>query len=144
MSRRTERVANLIRNTLGELLLAKMSDPRLDPVRTSITRVEVPEDLLTAKVFVSIVGDQKEQKRGLQALRHAAGYLQDKMMDRISLRNTPLLRFELDTKFKKTMETLNLISEVMQEIRDKEQRQDDSAEDPSDASDSASPRPEEQ
>lgn len=117
MTRRTERVGNLIRNTLGEILLAKMSDPRFDPVKTSITRVEVPEDLLTARVYLSVAGPAQVQNQALAALQHAAGYLQEKMMDRIELRHTPKLEFVLDTQFKKTMETLAVISEVSEELR---------------------------
>ncbi|MCD4823101.1 MAG: 30S ribosome-binding factor RbfA, partial [Phycisphaerae bacterium] len=122
MTRRTERVGNLIRNTLGGIFLAKMSDPRFDPARTSITRVEVPEDLMSAKVFISVSGEEKDQNRTIAALRHAAGFLQERMMRQISLRHTPRLIFEIDEKFKKTMETLSLISEVMEELREKEQQ----------------------
>ena len=73
MSRRTERVGNLIRSTIGELLLSKISDPRIDPARTSITRVEVPEDLLSAKVYISVLGNETQERTTLRALRHAAG-----------------------------------------------------------------------
>jgi len=120
MSRRTQRVANLIRQTLGEALLSKLSDPRIDPVRTTITRVEVPEDLLTAKVYISVIGTEGQQSRILGGLRHAAGRLQELMMRQITLRHTPLLSFELDTGFKKTLETLDLIERAMDEIRQKE------------------------
>jgi ribosome-binding factor A len=120
MSRRTQRVANLIRQTLGEALLSKLSDPRIDPVKTSVTRVEIPEDLLTAKVFVSVLGTAAEQRRVLRALRHAAGYLQERMMQQISLRHTPVLSFEIDRRYKKTLETLDLIRQAMDEIHEKE------------------------
>ena len=128
MSRRTERVGHLIRKTLGNLLLAKMSDPRFDPVKTSITRVEVPEDLLTAKVFISVAGDESEQSKTLSSLRHAAGFLQDRMMRRIQLRNTPRLEFQIDTQYKKTMETLSLISEISEELRLKDQARQENQE----------------
>jgi ribosome-binding factor A len=120
MTRRTERVGNLIRNTLGQILLAKMSDPRFDPVKTSITRVEVPEDLLTAKVYISVAGNETEQNLARQALQHAAGYLQERMMDQIELRHTPRLEFVIDTQFRKTLDTLKVISEVAAELRDKD------------------------
>lgn len=118
-TRRTERVGNLIRNTLGELLLAKMSDPRFDSARTSITRVEVPEDLLSARVYIT-VAEPKHEQRTLAALRSAAGYLQDRMMQRIRLRNTPVLEFCIDEQFKKTMQTLTILSEVSQELEEKD------------------------
>ena len=129
MSRRTERVANLIRNTLGQILLAKTSDPRIDPARTSVTRVEVSDDFLTAKVFVSVIGTDAEQRRTLYALRHAAGHFQDLMMREISLRNTPVLSFLPDEKFKKTLQTLEIIQQAMEEIREKEQPQQGDEED---------------
>lgn len=124
MSRRTERVGNLIRNTLGPILLAKLSDPRFDPSTTSITRVEVPEDLLTAKVFVTIRGDEKRQNRTVSALRHAAGFLQARLARQTQLRHTPRLSFAVDTKYQKTMETLALISDVMEEIHEKDRQQE--------------------
>lgn len=94
-----------------------MSDPRFDPVKTSITRVDVPEDLLSARVYLSIAGPSQVQNQTIAALQHAAGYLQEKMMEKIELRHTPRLEFLIDTQFKKTMETLAVISEVSEELR---------------------------
>ncbi|MBN1943431.1 MAG: 30S ribosome-binding factor RbfA [Phycisphaerae bacterium] len=111
-------MGHLIRNTLGAILLAKLSDPRVDPAKVSITRVEVPEDLLTAKVYISVAGNEKaEESRVIAALRHAAGYLQEKMMKQIQLRHTPRLDFQIDEQYKKTLHTLNLLSEVSEELR---------------------------
>ena len=117
MSIRTERVNSSIRSALGYLLLAKLSDPRLDPARVSITRVEVTEDLLTAKVYVSVTGTKAESNKALAALRNATGYLQEHMLDRIRLRHTPRLTFMIDEQFRKTMDTLALISDVSEELR---------------------------
>jgi ribosome-binding factor A len=123
MSRRSERVASLIRDTIGHLLLAKLSDPRLNPALVSVTRVEVADDLLTARVYVSVVGAPSQQRNALRALRHAAGRLQELMMRQIQLRNTPVLEFALDEKFKQTLRTYELINQAMAEIRAKEERQ---------------------
>lgn len=123
MSRRTERVGNLIRNTLGQLLLSKMSDPRFDSARTSITRVEVPEDLLTARVYVSVTGSKEDQHKTIAALKNATGYLQERLGRGIRLRHTPRLTFEIDIKFKKTLETLSLLAEIAEERRAKEEAQ---------------------
>ncbi|MHC4294217.1 MAG: 30S ribosome-binding factor RbfA [Planctomycetota bacterium] len=130
MARRTERVSNLIRNTIGQLLLSKLSDPRIDPAKTSITRVEVAEDLLTAKVFVTVIGTEGEQRNTIRALEHAAGHLQELMMRQIQLRHTPILQFVLDKNFKKTLQTLDLIDRAMAEIRQKEQSGAPDAEQP--------------
>ena len=120
----------MIRNTLGQLLLAKMSDPRFDPVKTSITRVEVPEDLLRARVYISVAGSEAEQSKTIAALQHAAGFLQDRMSKRVQLRITPRLEFKIDIQYRNTLETLSLISEVSKELRLKEQAQQELDEEP--------------
>ncbi len=129
MTRRTQRVGNLIRNTIGQLLLTKLSDPRIDPVKTSITRVEVPDDLMTARVYISVMGTDAQQKRTLEALTHAAGHIQELMMRQFSLRHTPALEFVSDTKFKNTLETYAIIERAMQEIRQKEHAEQGEPED---------------
>ena len=123
MSRRTDRVDSLVRQTLGQVLLTKLSDPRIDPARTTITSVEVSEDMAAAKVHVSVLGTEADQRKALIALKHAAGRLQDLMMKKISLRQTPVLTFILDTEFKKALETLEIIDQAMAEIRSREQQQ---------------------
>ena len=105
---------------IGRMLLTKLSDPRIDPARTSVIRVEVPEDLLTARVYISVIGSDAEARNAVRALQHAAGHVQELLGEKISLRHTPILSFELDTKYKKTIETLDIIERAMDEIRQKE------------------------
>jgi ribosome-binding factor A len=128
MTRRTERVANLLRNTIGKIIHQQLADPRIDPVATSVTRVEIPSDLLTAKVFFTVMGEESDQRKTLKALNHSAGRVQELMMREISLRHTPRLTFVLDTKFKKTIETLAIIQQAMDEIHEKEEARDIEAE----------------
>ena len=110
-----------MRDVIGQVVLTRLSDPRIDPARTSVTRVVVPEDLLTAKVYVSVIGTEAQQRSALRALSHAAGHIQELMMEQIQLRNTPILEFQIDTAFKKTLRTYQIIAEAMEEIRQKDQ-----------------------
>lgn len=123
MNRRLERINALIRNTIGELLLSKISDPRIDPALTSVTRVEISEELTSARVFISVMGTETQQKLAIQALQHAAGHIQELMMRQIQLRNTPILQFQLDKQFKKTLETLRVLQQVAAEMREKDEAQ---------------------
>ncbi|MFW6132871.1 MAG: 30S ribosome-binding factor RbfA [Planctomycetota bacterium] len=120
MSRRTERLNSLMRELIGEAVLSKLSDPRINPARTAITRVEVPEDLLTARVYVSVMDTEARQQATVRALRHAAGHIQELISDHLRLRHTPVLSFERDTQYKKTLETLTQIDKAMEEIRRKD------------------------
>lgn len=120
-SRRLERIGALIRNTIGELLLSKISDPRIDPAKVSVTRVEVADDLLTARVYISVMGTQAQQRTALAAMRHMSGHIQELMMRKIELRSTPILNFVVDEAFKKTLHTLELLQKVSQELQTKDE-----------------------
>jgi ribosome-binding factor A len=143
MTRRTQRVGSLVRQTLGRVLLADLSDPRIDPARTSIVRVEVPEDLMTAKVFVSVLGDETLQRKTLRALKHATGHIQELLGRQLSLKHTPKLTFEFDKNFQGTLEIYRIIEDAMQEIRDKDsastQDEQDEQDDQDDQGDPADP-----
>ncbi len=122
MNRRTERVGKLLQHQIGQVLLEKLADPRIDTARTSITQVEVAEDLLCAKVYVSIIGTDAEQQRCIKALTRASGHIRAIVRDNISLRHMPTLEFIIDHQFKKTLETLDVIRQAMDEIHEKEEK----------------------
>ena len=72
MSHRRARFASALRNVVAKLIPAELSDPRIRGLVT-VTRVEVSPDLRLAKVYVSVMGKEGEQKSSLTALRHGAG-----------------------------------------------------------------------
>ena len=111
MSRRTERVNDLIRDELSDLLLREVRDPRLG-VLISITRVEVAPDLSNARVFVSVMGDEAEQDAAMKALNAAAAFFHRELKKRVELRRVPFLTFRLDTSIAKGAEVLSLLNEV--------------------------------
>ena len=138
MTRRTQRVGSLVRETLGRLILTDLSDPRIDPALTTVVRVEVPEDLMTAKVFVSVLGDEALQRKTLRALKHATGHIQELLGRKLSLKHTPKLTFEFDKNFQGTLEIYRIIEEAMQEIREKDSAiSEDDQDDPADPADPA-------
>jgi ribosome-binding factor A len=121
MNRRTDRAAKLIQETVGHIILERMNDPRIDPARVSVTRVEVAEDMMHAKVYCSVMGSEADQRKAMRALQHAAGRIQDLMTERVNLRFTPVLQFVSDVQFKRSLTTLALIQQAMEEIRQQEQ-----------------------
>jgi len=111
MSRRTERVNDLIRDELSELLLREVRDPRLGGL-ISITRAEVAPDLSNARVFVSVMGDEAEQDAAMKALNAAAAFFHRELKKRVEMRRVPFLTFRLDTSIAKGAEVLSLLNEV--------------------------------
>jgi ribosome-binding factor A len=114
MSRRTERINELIREELSDLLLREMRDPRLEGL-ISITRVDVTPDLLNARVFVSVMSETADQREALKALRSAAGFIHRELVHRLELRRVPFLDFRLDTSISEGAAILAHIDEVMHE-----------------------------
>jgi ribosome-binding factor A len=119
VSRRTERVASLIRTILGEAIPARLSDPRIEPL-TSITRVEVSADLSVAHVYVSVMAEEAHQRLSVKALRHAAGRLRSLVAGEISLRQAPELDFRLDDSIQRSFETVQQLDRMMEELGERD------------------------
>ncbi len=115
MSRRTERIGNVIRAIVAEAIQSRLSDPRILPL-TSITRVEVSDDLSVARVNVSVMAPQAQQQLCVTALRHAAGRLRGMVAQEMSLRQVPRLTFFLDNSLQKAFETVQAIDAAMAEL----------------------------
>src|SRR5215472_5522184 len=98
---RLARVAEVIREVASQTILFGLKDPRVKGV--TVTRTEVSGDLQHAKIFVSIMGSASEQALCLHGLRHAAGFIQSKLADRLQMRFTPTLSFELDLGVKNSI-----------------------------------------
>jgi ribosome-binding factor A len=94
MSRRTDRLSDLLRAELSELILREIKDPRIKLV--SLTGVEVTSDLHRAIVRVSVLGEESQREEAVEALRHARGFLRKELARRLRTRVTPELVFELD------------------------------------------------
>src|SRR5512141_1484130 len=97
--RRVQKVAEAIREVVSMAILAEIKDPRVRDV--TVTYVEVSPDLRHAKIHVSVMGDETQQKLTLAGLKSAAGFLQSKVAKRVDTRYTPRMDFYLDQGVKK-------------------------------------------
>ncbi len=111
MSRRTLKAAEAIRQVVGMAILTEIQDPRVRDV--TVVRVEVPGDMQTAKVFVSVMGDEKKEELCLRGLKSCAGFLQSKIAKRIDTRYTPRLEFVADQGVKKQLAVSKILDEVL-------------------------------
>ena len=111
MSRRTERVNELLRDELSDLLLREVRDPRLERM-ISITHVDVTPDFFNARVFVSVMGTPKEQEDALRALNSAAAFFHRELKSRIQMRRIPFLVFKQDISIEEGARMLSLIDGV--------------------------------
>ena len=112
-NRRTAKVAEAIREVVSSTILFELRDPRVKNV--TVLNVEVPTDLRTAKVYVSVMGDEAEQRLSMSGLNGARGFIQSKVADRVNLRFTPILSFELDDGVKKSAVASRILRELAEE-----------------------------
>jgi ribosome-binding factor A len=89
---RTERVSEIIREELEELIGYEMSDPRIGSA--SVVEVHLSPDFRHALVTLLLSGTAAEQNATLEALSHAKQFLRHQLTDRIQLFRTPELHFE--------------------------------------------------
>ena len=93
-TRRSERVADLVRAEISRLVLMEAHDPLLRKV--TITDVEMPPDLRSARVYFSVLGTEAERTDALAALDRASGFLRREVGRRCELRFAPELHFFSD------------------------------------------------
>jgi ribosome-binding factor A len=120
-SKRPQRVGDLIREVLSEMILRDLGDPRLETV--TITEVEVTPDLKLARVFFSARGDRVREEAALQGLEGAAGFIKKNLGRGLRLRYMPELMFQVDCSF----EYGSKIDRLIQTIQD--EKKTDSQED---------------
>jgi ribosome-binding factor A len=93
--RRPEKVAELIREEIIQIVGYDLEDPRLTSV--TVTDVRVSENLRDAKVYVTVEGTEDERLGALVALRKAAPYVRRQLGPALNLRYTPEIHFMRDT-----------------------------------------------
>ena len=111
---RLERVNQLIRQELSELLRRETKDPRLSGY-ISINSVETSPDLQHARVFVSCICEEEKKKDILSALSHSAGFFRSVLAKRLKMRRVPELHFVWDTSIERGARLLEYMDKVLAE-----------------------------
>jgi ribosome-binding factor A len=108
--KRLDRVNQLIREEISLLLQRELKDPRLGFV--TVTEVETSRDLRSAKVFVSVLGDEAQWAASLAALASARGFIRNWLRQHLDLRTTP----ELDFRADRSMEHAARIQQLLRQL----------------------------
>ena len=109
--RRIERVNGLLRQEISGLIASQVNDPRLKGIIT-ITRVQTASDLRTARVYVSVMGNDAIRREAIAGIQSSATYLRRELRDRVALRYVPFLRFALDDEMQEADRLLRMIDDL--------------------------------
>lgn len=119
-SRRQQKIKRIVRDAISEIIQNRMSDPRISGFVT-VTDIDISPDNRNADIYISVMADtEADHRKTFEAIRHATKHIQTLLSEYLSLRNALLLRILEDTKTKKTLETLKVIEEAAEEIRQKD------------------------
>src|SRR6478736_6777046 len=110
MSQRTERVDELLRQEIGEIIAREVADPRIG--FATITSVETTDDLRHAKVWVSVIGQPAERDAALAALRHAMPFIRHELGSRLRIRRIPDLHVHLDDTAERGTRILQMLADI--------------------------------
>ena len=121
--KRIRRFSQLLKQEISQIIREEVKDPRVGFV--SITDVDVSADFKYAKVFVSVYGTEKEKAKTMAGLKKAQGYIRGILGQRITTYHTPEISFNYDDSIEHGVYISNLINEVRQEDKNKQQSNDD-------------------
>jgi len=112
-SNRPRRVAELIRRELAMLIPRELDDPHAHQI--TITGAEVSRDMSSARIYYSLLSGAAEAKQTTKSLNRAAGFLRHALMERVSLRSVPALRFYFDESVERGARIDSLIERAISE-----------------------------
>jgi len=115
--KRSERVGDLIKREIGEIIERELKDPRIG--LATVTAVEMSDDLRHARVFISIFGDRSIQEETERGLNSAKFFIQGEIGRRLRLKYTPELSFQRDRSLERGLRISKIIK-TLQEGRDEE------------------------
>ena len=110
--KRSQRVGGQVQKELSDLLLKEIRDPRLHSV--TIMRVNITDDLRSARIFFSAPEGQEQKREALAGFRSASGYLRRELSRRLELKYMPALEFLYDEQFEEAIAIDRVLKSVIE------------------------------
>ncbi|MFL6215032.1 MAG: 30S ribosome-binding factor RbfA [Blastocatellia bacterium] len=117
--RRQERLAEQIKEEVSMIIAGEVEDPRVADV--TVTDARLTPDLRYAKIYVIVLGSDKEIDESLAALKHAAGFIRTQLGAALRMRRTPELHFVYDNTTEAATRIEKILSEEGEKARGREQ-----------------------
>lgn len=114
------RINQEVQKELSILISREIKDPRINSF-TSVVSVEVAPDLKTAKVYISVLGDEKSVADTIKGLKSASSFLRSQLAHNLNMRNTPELIFKVDQSIEYGVTMSHLIEEVASDIPERDE-----------------------
>jgi ribosome-binding factor A len=106
---RVDRLAELIKQEVSDILRAEVADPRIGFV--SLTEVSLSPDFKDCRVYVSVYGDDQQKNEAMAGLRSATGFIRAKLAGMLEIRTIPELHFLRDDSIERGSRVLKLLKD---------------------------------
>ncbi|HPS58283.1 MAG TPA: 30S ribosome-binding factor RbfA [Spirochaetota bacterium] len=128
MKYRKDRLEELIRRIVSEIIMRELKDPRIGFV--TVTGVELSKDYAEAKIGISILGNSTEVRKGMEGIRSSSGYVQKLLGRELKIRTLPKVYFYLDKSVEEAVDMVNKIENLsgVKDRKDEPESGDDSGE----------------
>ena len=117
-AQRPERVQEAIRQEISKIVHDEIRDPRLGFI--TITGVELTRDLRFARVYFSVLGDDKAKRLALKGLVSARKYIKGLLADKIKLKFMPDIEFKIDESLERTQRIYDIFEKIKKEKPDED------------------------
>jgi ribosome-binding factor A len=111
--KRSQRIQELLLEEISKLLQSGLKDPRIG--FTTLTRVEVSDNLKHAKIFISVMGSDQEKSETFEALKSAKGFIRNSLGKNLYLRYLPELEFKKDENAEHVEKITRIINDLHSE-----------------------------
>ena len=115
--KRSQRIQELLLEEISKLLQGGLKDPRIG--FATLTRVEVSDNLKHAKIFISVMGSEKEKTDTLNALKNAKGFVRNTLGKNLYLKYVPELEFKKDENAEHVEKITRILNDLHTESNSK-------------------------
>ena len=115
------RINNEVQRELSSII-REVKDPRIHSL-VSVAAVDVATDLKTCKVYISVMGNEQDRRSTAEGLKSASGFIRRELAHRLNLRNTPEMRFIMDTSIEDAIAMMKKIDEVTKNTHEEDNGQ---------------------
>ena len=107
ITRRTQRVADLITREVAAIVQREVKDPRIGLI--TFTGADVSPDLRSAKILYTVLGDEKQRGDSQAGLERARGFIRRELSHRLTTKVTPDIKFVFDPSLDRAMRLEELL-----------------------------------
>jgi len=123
MKYRKDRLEELIKRIVSEIIMRELKDPRIGFV--TITGVELNKDYTEAKIGVSILGSSTDVRKSMEGIRSSSGFVQKLLGKELKIRNLPRVYFYLDKSVEEGVDMVNMIHNLPGVIDSKDSKDEE-------------------